>query len=271
MKGLPTTDASVSIQPVLHSGPDEWNMRKPPESYYSLFRAAHERTVSLLNAGLRPGLLDGASGHKQTSALHKGPEPSPNERFWLDWFQEFTEIDSSIRRLNQALVYLSYHPNSRTFRFHGLSEADWLRYHIEAYLQETYILVERLRRFLRKVEKVTIDACDRRGLSLVKTMLEAWKDSFKMLVTTRARHVHEYRFESDELRDLDTLVLVTKNGRLRGLRLMRRVQYFKTLRKWRGQLRKNNKETLDLCAATLEETTKILLRHEPGRGSVCRT
>jgi hypothetical protein len=163
------------------------------------------------------------------------------------------------------LAYLSHYPGSRTFRFHGLSEANWLRYHIEAYLQETYVLSERLNRFLRKVEKVAIGKRDKGGVGLTRKLKKSVELSFKSVVVTRGRHVHEYRFQDDELRNLDTLVLLTNAGKMRSLRAFRRAQYLTALLKWRKQLRTNNNETQKLCVVVLEGAKDVLRRNEPPR------
>jgi hypothetical protein len=238
-------------------------MRKPPKAYWTLFERIQQRINPTLKARIRPGLLNPVFGLPQPETVAKRPEPSANERYWLTWFEEFIEIDSSMNRLDQALVYLSHYPGSRTFRFHGLTEADWLRYHIEAYLQETYILFKRFDRFLRKVEKVAIDARDRAGVSSAKKLKTVLDASLKGVVATRSKHVHEYRFQDDELKNLDTLVLLTKAGKMRSLRGFRRVQYITVLVKWRKQLGTNNKETQKLCVAVLEEVKVILTRNEP--------
>jgi hypothetical protein len=240
-------------------------MKGPPEAYWSLFKVAHERVVPLLREGVHPGLLNPVFGLPEPKDLPKGRKPSPNERYWLDWFQEFSEIDASMKRLDQALVYLSHYPDARVFRFHKLSEADWIRYHVEGYLQETYILCERLRRFLRKVEKVAIAARDKAGLSSVKKQKAIVDASLSHVVRARGGHVHEYRFQDDELRDLDTLVLVTRNGKLRELRWVRRYKFDAALLKWRKQILRNNKETEKLCVALFKETTAAITRNEPTR------
>lgn len=219
----------------------------------------------MLKAGVRPDLLNPVFGLPQREPTAKRSEPSVNERYWLDCFQEFTEIDSSINRLDQALAYLSHYPASRTFRFHGLSEAGWLRYHIEVYLQETYILSERLNRFLRRAEKVAIEAHDETGVSSAKRLKGRLAASLKSVVATRSKHVHECRFQDDELKNLDTLVLLTNAGKMRSLRWIRRSQCLTALAKWRKQLRINNKETEKLCIALLQEVKEILTRNEPPR------
>jgi hypothetical protein len=240
-------------------------MRKPPEKYWALFKVAQERITPLLKAGLRPGLLNPVFDLPVPAGVQKGPKPSANEQYWLNWFRDSSEIEASLMRLDQALVYLSHYPSSRVFRFHGLSEADWIRYHIEAYLQETYILSERLGRFLRKVEKVAIAARDKAGVSTVKRLKASVDATLKNVVKVRGGHVHEYRFQDDELQNLDTLVLVTKAGKMRELRGFRRLKFATALDKWRKQLLSNNKETEKLCVSIFVETTAILTRDEPPR------
>jgi hypothetical protein len=240
-------------------------MRKPPEKYWALFKVAHERITPLLKAGLRPDLLNPVFDLPVPMGVQKGPEPTANERYWLNWFQDFGEVDASLTRLDQALVYLSHYPSSRVFRFHGLSEADWIRYHVEAYLQETYILSERLRRFLKKVEKTAIAARDKAGLSAVKRLKAGVEATLKNVVKVRGGHVHRHRFQDDELKNLDTLVLVTKGGKMREFREFRRLKFVAALDKWRTQLLINNKETEKLCVAVFVETAAILTRNEPTR------
>jgi hypothetical protein len=140
-------------------------MKKPPKEYYSLFNVAHERITPmlLLRARTRPDLLNPVFGLPPREDIPAGPEPSANEQYWVEWFYQFVEINASIERLGQALVYLSHYPRSPVFRFHRLSEASWRRYHIKSYLQETYILSERLGGFLRKVERAANRAGDATG------------------------------------------------------------------------------------------------------------
>jgi hypothetical protein len=65
---------------------------------------------------------------------------------------------------------------------------------------------------------------------------------------------------------LDSLVLLTKSGKMRELRALREIQYLSTLLKWRTQLRKNNKEIQGLCVALFQTTASILKDNEPPLG-----
>ena len=122
--------------------------------------------------------------------------------------------------MSHSLVYLANFPATRAFRFHRLSEADWLRYHIETYLQETYVFYSRLNRLLRKLEKRAIACSDKSGVASVRNMKNAVSAAFATVVKTRGGHVHQYRFDA-ELRDLDCVVLLTRSGELRKFRIFR--------------------------------------------------
>ena len=219
----------------------------------------------VLRGRTRPDLLNPVFGLPTRDDLPRGPEPSANERYWVEWFVQFSEINASIERLSQALVYLSHYPRSRVFRFHRLSEASWLRYHIEAYLQEAYILVERLKAFLKRTERTASRCGDPNGRNSARKFRSAVDASFKNIVQARAGHVHKHRFEDEELRNLDTLVLLTASGKMGKLRPLREARFIATLEKWRRQLNENNKVSLALCATIFTETTEILKRNEPLR------
>lgn len=242
-------------------------MKNLPEGYWTLYKVIHERIVPYYKAALHPDLLNPIVGLPQPKDTPKIPDPTANERYWIQWTREFSEIHSSIERLNQSLVYLTHFPASRGFRFHGLSEADWLRYHVEVYLQEAYILVARLTRFLRRVEKTAAGSCDRGGVTSARRMKALVDNVFAGVVKARSGHVHKYRFEDAELRNLDSLVLLTGKGKLRKLRFVRKLKYVSALEKWRKQLRQNNKESLKLCVYLFEATTEIITRNEPPRAT----
>jgi hypothetical protein len=240
-------------------------MKKVPKEYWELFRLAQQKLLPLIRQSARPGLLNPVFGIPLPKDSPAGPEPSASERYWLRWFQEGAEIDSSRRRLDQALAYLSHGPKSRALHFHGLSEADWVRYHVEVYLQETYILFERLKHLLRGVQKVATRGLDKEGLGSVKRLRRVLDDTLSAFVKARGSHVHERRFQDEGLKNLDTLVLLTGAGKMRKLRTLRKAQHIAVLRKWQKQLLANNRVILALCTTIFQGSTAILARHEPSR------
>src|SRR5437588_12633783 len=151
-------------------------LMKRPEAYWVLFSIIQKRIHP--ESLIRPGLLHPLYGLPDPHTDYKYPEQSANERYWGNWLKEFHEIDTSIERLHQALVYLTHYPGGRVFPFQRLSEAEWMRYHIEVYLQEMYIIDQRLSRFLRKVEKIAKAAGDNAGLSMIQQLKQKIRDGF---------------------------------------------------------------------------------------------
>lgn len=227
------------------------NMAQRSKEYWTLFEIIHGRLLPFLTESIRPGLLNSVFGLPEPETTQKGRAPSHNEKYWTEWLREFTEINTSMARLEQSLVYLSHYPKSRALRSHRLSEADWLRYHVEVYLHETYILYARLVRFMKKLNKLAVLRRDKTGLSAVEMLKRTVDSSLRKIVAVRTDHVHDTRFQDEELRNLDTLVLLTRHGNLRNLGPFRSNQFGIVLRKWRQQLRKNNNEIEKLCTFVL--------------------
>jgi hypothetical protein len=240
-------------------------MKKPPKDYYSLFDVAHARIVPGLLASVRahPRMLDSLFGLPEPQPSSVTAKPSANERYWLEWFYAFAEVEGSVGRLGQALAYLSHYPRSKVFRLHGLTEADWLRYHIEAHLQEVYILSQRLEAFLKRVERVATKAGDGPGAGTARSLRSQVRAALEGIVKSRGGHVHRRRFQDPGLRDLDTLMLLTRAGELRKLREFRAVKFDSVLSDWRKRMTDNNKAVSSLCASVFKETTEVLLRAEP--------
>jgi hypothetical protein len=234
-----------------------------PEHYWTLFKTLQDRTE--INTLVRPGLLYPLYGLPDPRSDYKYPALSANEQYWGEWFHQLKEVHSSLERLDQASVYLTHYPGARAFPFQRLSEAEWIRYHVEVYLQELYILEQRLSRFLRKVEKLT-GAGDKNGFLVVQGLKAAVKDGFTNVVRVRSGHVHQNRFQDEEMSNLDLALLFTR-GRsgLPMLRGARQGRYAVALKKWSKYMRASNKNLVSACADMFKELTRILARHEPRR------
>jgi hypothetical protein len=236
-------------------------MKKHSPSHWALFNVIRERLLDGLLKSVEPGMFKEMLGIAPRRNRPRSEPQTANERYWTPWFWEVVEIHATLDRLDQILTYLSHYPGNKAFR--GRSEADWLRYHIEFYLQEIYVLRERLRRFLKKVEKAAVDARDKSGVSATRVLKTGVELSLKNVVFIRAGHVHHYRFDDEELKKLDGIVLITNIRQFGVFRPLRELQYQKTMVKFRQQLRRNNREIRKLCVRVFEDTTKILVRNEP--------
>jgi len=174
-------------------------MKKRRSAYWTLFNAVRERLLTDVVKFIKPGMLRESLGITPRRKLPHS-ETCAYERYWTNWFWEFSEINATVDRTDHVLIYLSHYPGSRAFR--GLSEADWLRYHVEVYLQEIYVLNERLKRFLKKVEKISIAARDKSGIISIRTLTAHVDLALKNAVSVRGGHVHRCRFDPEELHQI---------------------------------------------------------------------
>jgi hypothetical protein len=235
-----------------------------PDAYWVLFKTIQERFE--FKRFVRPGLVYPLYGLPDSSPDYKYPESSPNERYWAKWFREFIEIDTAVNRLDQAYVYLSHYPGGKAFPFQRLSEAEWIRYHVETYIQELYVLHQRFKRFLKKIERAAKGARDDDGVTTAQGLARAFENGFSNFVRIRGAHVHEFRFHDEELSTLDLALLFTRaKSKLPMLRHARRDRYTAALNKWRKFMANSNKNILEACVTLFEETNSILLRNEPPR------
>ncbi len=230
------------------------------------------RMAEMLIKQVQPIIKSRPLDPEMFSSLFGGPEPKrqespqldPSERYWIDWFERFTEISASLDRLNECAGYLTHIPSARHLRFYRVTEASWLRYHIEMYMQEVYILENRLQAFFRRLQRRARRVGDTNGERFVNSLLEMIQTGFSNVRTTRGKHVHRSRMYDTELRDLDTLVLLTTAGRLRKLRPLRQIRFQIVRAKWRTKLSDNNREMRQFCSQVFDLASPFLVRYQPG-------
>ncbi len=191
------------------------------------------------------------------------PSPTSGDLYWIGWFYETNEILSCLDRLEHAVVYLSHFPTSKVFRFHRISEDSWIRYHEEMYLQEQYILFNRLCRFLKRVKRAALRTNKPGDAVLAGNYLASVFKIFQPFLKTRGDHVHKMRFEDDRLSDLRTLVLLTKHGKGQVFRPLRKAKAYLAIDSLRASLSKRNKIMVEFCTQLFIQVTPILTACEP--------
>jgi hypothetical protein len=230
------------------------------EAYGTLFNAVRKRLANVLLATIPRGAIrDLFTGEPRSSPIY--PNPSDYERYWADWLFEFGEVDAAMQHLRQATAYLSNYPGRRYFR--NWSEADWIRYHFEVYLQGVYILQERLQHFLKRARKAAIAGGSRRGMAVIDRLMVVVADSLASVNRIRGSHVHVRRYDDDALNRLDGLVLFTKGPIMRPLRPIKTLDYRDLLAERQKLLRRNNKGAMELCAYVFSLATPVIESVEP--------
>jgi len=116
-------------------------------------------------------------------------------------FFGFMEISMSVDNIRNISVYIRRFPYNKT----GITRSAYLRYHVENYLNELYILGERMKTYVTIVQRMY------KGNVAVSHVAESGKDiwnrvssALKPFINIRNPHIHKQRI-SDH--DLDMLTI----------------------------------------------------------------
>jgi hypothetical protein len=173
---------------------------------------------------------------------------TPTDILFSKLFAGFTEIHNSYYSLLDIEVYLSRFPYPKT----RVSKTRYLAYNMENYLNEVYILKERLISYCTVIGRVYRQ--DRTLTDLKATMKRisnVVQNSLKGVVEARGTHVHRTRFTDEKLDRLALLELVNNGpGRIPIFKTFYDSAYRTTRKQYAGNVRRNNEEIekiLDVC------------------------
>ena len=132
-------------------------------------------------------------------------------------FQPVGEIINTISAIENIEIYIRRFPYAKQ----GISQLGYLRYHVENYLYEIYILKERLLFYLKILEKSYRKSSEGRNIQRkIKPLYSVVSSTLKQPISVRNYHVHVHRISNQEFDRLSTLELLSKSDKDHG-RLMR--------------------------------------------------
>ncbi|MGQ5269530.1 hypothetical protein [Xanthomonas arboricola] len=115
-------------------------------------------------------------------------------------FRRFTELTDAIDRLDLCLSFIK----SRAPRRRDLKLYDYLMYHLTFYIQEVYILNERMDSYAKTILRLR----QKRGLPTAKDRYEKLQKNVRLhlsqIVSERGSHVHDRAFNDERMRELST-------------------------------------------------------------------
>jgi len=115
-------------------------------------------------------------------------------------FRPYSEIVYSFETLQDIYLYLGIFPLSKK-----ITKYRYLRYNIESYLQEVYILKGRLIFYLRTIRRAYRGSKIEQNLNIkIKKLENEIEKFFDSFASVRGRHVHENRYTD---KDMDRLAL----------------------------------------------------------------
>lgn len=154
-------------------------------------------------------------------------------------FQGYIEIAKSLQMLEDISFYIGRFPFSKTH----ITHENYLRFHVEAFVSEVYVLRERLQSYLKLFERqFKKDASIPNASSIIGEAKEIVDSHLDSIVKIRGAHVHEYRLSEDFIDRIGSLDLLRRYGGP-GLAEVAEANYrteVKRVRKnWRDSTKKN--------------------------------
>ena len=177
---------------------------------------------------------------------------SNEENFYLEIFNHFDEVKRAVETLEYIPFFIKSFRKSKAYQEAGIKNTDYLRYHVEHYIQENYILLSRVKTFMGWLSHSLKNEGRIRESLFVSRLLKTFEGSMKNLKEVRTDHVHKRRYD-DEVLSISTVFesssIVNKEVEVAATRS------YKSARKEQlDQIKKNNqdlKKNLDQMAEQL--------------------
>lgn len=124
-------------------------------------------------------------------------------------FRPLSEIMNSFECLENILVYVRSFPYKRQ----GISRVSYLKYHVENYLNELYILKNRLVAYCMILERAYRKSDNAESIAITLTSIsQKVHGVFEGYISIRGVHVHEHRFSDHDFDRLASLELLTTHS-----------------------------------------------------------
>jgi hypothetical protein len=154
-----------------------------------------------------------------------------------DIFKRFTEITETVENLDLCLSFLSGRPPRRN----GLRLDAFLNYHITFYLQEIYILNERLDAYLKVLQRRK----KKLGEVIDDVKYSYWiarvRSALKNIIDVRGAHVHARAFNDSRMKELGSYSFLAIHAPEKAIwEKLAKKEYAKIRRIWVTALRKTN-------------------------------
>jgi hypothetical protein len=165
-----------------------------------------------------------------------------HETVLRDLFYGFIEILRCIERLTQIETYIRKMPGFKEYKRKNITDTAYMKYHIEKYFEEMYILKERLIRYLRKIKKYyKRDVNIQTELAKMEDLLNKSLDG---IISTRGRHIHESRFTDEDINRLELYDLLLSTGMPRRAESLFRAESRRVRRNWLARIKGNNRDLM---------------------------
>lgn len=177
----------------------------------------------------------------------------PTDRAFTIIFYGFTEITSSLDaiKLSEQLVGVAP-PRSRR-----INKDHYIQFLVGAYLQEMYILEQRLSAYAKKISRLY------KSPSLPGAIRRIVYEPLEGIINTRGAHVHSQRYSDEHLDAVATMALFRRVKHQYGDDL--EFEYMSAQREWKKRIASNNAVVIRIVDQYFKVLNSIMCRG----GKIC--
>jgi hypothetical protein len=147
-----------------------------------------------------------------------------------------------------------------------LAPVQYIRMNIECYLAEVYILQERLLRYLNVIGKATRASTTSESYKQVRDIAPRLKKviykTLERICGVRGSHIHEARYDDEDLSRLGSLELLVNAGHMTELRSYYRRECREVRKKWHKIISGNNHATAALLDVYFDKLNPVVFSLE---------
>ena len=190
--------------------------------------------------------------------------PAPKEIYLKRIFDGFLEIHSSYQALTDIEIYINRFPFSAT----SVTKPRYLRYHVENYFNEMYLLKKRLLAFLTIIGRnFRKDSRHSDVLAATRPLFRIVDDSLEDIVDIRGRHVHQKRYSDTQIDRLELMELFSRTVKeddelSMALKTFYQFEYKRIRSEWKSQIKQNNETVNKLLMIYSDNLHPILFSPE---------
>ena len=178
---------------------------------------------------------------------------TPAHIFFYNLYYGWREVNDSYFCLLDIEIYIGRFPYGNT----RISKIRHLTYHMENYLNELYILKERLNTYFTKIDRLYRKNKDQDLIkNKIKLLFSTVKNAIGDGIKTRSSHVHQERFHDSDLERLSSQELLSNynDKNLKFITDTFKIEYQIVRRRFKQTIVDNNKtikQLLDGCFGVL--------------------
>jgi hypothetical protein len=174
----------------------------------------------------------------RSGSRHLNRNLSPQEQAFSKIWRGYVEIEESFEALGDIAMYIKHFPPKKV----AVSKTRFLRLHVGNYLNEVYILKERLATYYKVVSRIYRNDPRLPAIKQMNSLGKKLLSSFDNVIAIRGAHVHQTRYEDNDLNRLSMLELLLQDESPSMAHVLYPTAIRETRKKWVETITRNNKE-----------------------------